>query len=183
VPINRHQLKGGRVQRITRVFSALVFVLTPLLGACGGGAATPRPLGPVPLEAQLFYDNGTAIRDSLTVVIRDVEGLRRYWADATRTQSSPPQVPQVDFGRQMVLLVAGGRMPQEFQIRIDSAGVRNEPTADRKQRDVLVVNYTVTESCRRSGREGYPVELVRIRKYEGDVRFTGRREPAANCRN
>jgi hypothetical protein len=169
------------VQRIIRGFSALAFVVTPLLGACGGGAAAPRPLGSVPLEAQLFYDNLTAIRDSLTVVIRDVETLRRYWTDATRAQSSPPQVPQVDFERQMVLLVAGGRMPLEFQIRIDSAGVRNEPTADRKQRDVLLVNYTVIESCRRS-RDAYPVEIVRIRKYDGEVRFTGRREPATGCR-
>jgi hypothetical protein len=156
--------------------------VAPLLSACGGGGGAVRPLGPVPVDAQLFYDNGTAIRDSLTVVIRDAETLRRYWADATRTQSTPPQVPTVDFGRQMLLLVAGGRMPQEFQIQIDSAGIRNEPTADRKTRDVLLVNYTVKESCRRSNRDGYPVEIVQIRKYEGEVRFTGKREPATNCR-
>jgi hypothetical protein len=164
-----------------RVF-ALLPVLSALLTACGGGAAAPRPLGPVPVEARLFYDNGAGIRDSVTAVIRDAETLRRYWGDATRTQSSPPQVPTVDFNRQMLLLVAGGRMPQEFQIHIDSAGVRNEPTADRKTRDVLLVNYTVTESCRRSNRDGYPVEIVSVRKYDGVVRFTGRRDPAANCR-
>jgi hypothetical protein len=63
-------------------------------------------------------------------------------------------------------------MPQEYEVRIDSAGVRNEKTADGKDRDVLLVHYTVTEGCKRSNRNGYPVEIVRVRKYNGEIRFT-----------
>jgi hypothetical protein len=136
----------------------------------------------VPVEARLFYDNGGGVRDSSMVVIRDVATLQRYWTQVTSTQSAPPPVPAIDFEKQMALLVSGGRMPPDNQLHVDSAGIRAERSADGKERDVLAVHYTITEGCRRINRDAYPVEIVRIRKYEGEVRFNGHRDRPTNCR-
>jgi hypothetical protein len=159
-----------------------IWLVSGLVLAACGGAAVPRPLGPVPVEARLFYDNGGGIRDSSTVVIRDAPTLQRYWAQATSTQSSPPPAPTIDFNNQRALLVSGGRMPPDNEIHVDSAGIRAEPTADGKEKDVLAVHFTITEGCRRINRDAYPVEIVRIRKYDGEVRFNGHRERPTNCR-
>jgi hypothetical protein len=156
--------------------------LTVLLGACGRGVpSTPSPLGPVPIEARVFYDNGGGIRDSSQVVIRDAAALQEAWQRATSTQSSPPPVPEIDFGRQMLLLVAAGRMSPDDQIHVDSVGVRREVAVSGGNRDVLAVQYTITEGCRRFNRDAWPVEIVRVRRYDGEVRFIGRRE-RAECR-
>lgn len=142
----------------------------------------PAPLGPVPVEARVFYDNGGGIRDSGQVVIRDVATLQDVWQRATSTQSSPPPMPSVDFGRQMLLLVSAGRMSPDDEIHVDSVGVRREVAAAGGQHDVLAVQYTITQGCRRFNRDAYPVEIVSVRRYDGEVRFIGRRERATGCR-
>jgi hypothetical protein len=157
-------------------------VLAVLLCACGRGVpSTPSPLGPVPIEARVFYDNGGGIRDSSQVVIRDAASLQDAWQRATSTQSSPPPAPEVDFDRQMLLLVSAGRMSPDDQIRVDSVGVRREVAVSGGNQDVLAVQYTITEGCRRFNRDAYPVEIVRVRRYDGEVRFIGRRG-RAECR-
>jgi len=161
------------------------FCLLAVLGAaaCGGKAPPPAvPMGPVPVEARLLYDNGGGIRDSGQIVIRDVASLQDVWQRATSTQSSPPPVPQVDFARDMVVAVLGGRMTPSDQIHVDSAGIRRERTPAGREQQVLAVHFTVTEGCTRINRDAYPVELVRLRRYNGEVRFMGKRERAANCR-
>ena len=164
--------------------SVLLLAAAFAAAACGGGKAPPPPvpMGPVPVDARLLYDNGGGIRDSGQFVIRDAPSLQALWQRATSTQSSPPPVPQVDFARDMVLGVAGGRMAPNDQIHVDSAGIRTERTPSGAQQRLLAVHYTVTEGCTRINRDAYPVELVRIRKYAGEVRFMGKRERAANCR-
>jgi hypothetical protein len=155
------------------------------LGGCGrGGGAppAPRPLGAVPIEARVLYDNGGGIRDSMQVAIRDAATLRDIWQRATSTQSSPPPVPDVDFERQMLLLVASGRMRPEDEIHVDSLGTRREITAAGREQEVLAVQYTITEGCGRFPRDAYPLEIVRVRRYDGEIRFIGKRERASNCR-
>lgn len=173
-------MKGGHTMRLSGF--ALLPVLTLAAAACGGRAAAPTPLGPVPAQARLLYDNGGGVRDSGQVVVRDANTLREVWQRATSTQSSPPAVPTIDFGKDMVVMVAGGRMSPSNEIHVDSAGVRKERTPAGKEADVLAVHFTITEGCARINRDAYPVEMVRIRRWEGEVRFIGRRERAVNCR-
>jgi hypothetical protein len=162
--------------------AAATLLLVLLAAACGSGPRAPAALGAMPIDARLLYDNGGGIRDSSALVIRDAATLQEVWGRATSTQSSPPPVPDVDFRRDMVLLVSTGRMWPDDQLRVDSAGVRREPTTTGGQQEVLAVVFTVTEGCRRINRDAYPVELVRIRRYDGPVRFIGRRERTTNCR-
>lgn len=162
----------------------VLLVMLAVLAGCGRGKApsTPAPLGAMPIEARVFYDNGGGVRDSGQVVIRDNATLQDVWRRATSTQSAPPPVPAVDFSKQMLIMVAGGRMSPDNEIHVDSVGIRRERTAEGRDRDVLAVAYTVTEGCRKFNRDAYPVEIVRVRRYDGDVRFNGRRERAASCR-
>lgn len=164
-----------------RIASGLTVLLAGFAAACGGGPGAPAPLGPVPVDARVFYDNGGGIQDSSQVVIRDAASLQDVWQRATSTQGSPPPPPEIDFDRQMLLLVSAGRMSPDDQIHVDSVGVRREVDVSGGTHDVLAVLYTITEGCRRFNRDAFPVEIVRVRRYNGEVRFVGRRE-RAECR-
>lgn len=164
-----------------RILSA-AFLSALALAACGrGGPDTPAPMGTVTIDARVLYDNSGGIRDSTQMVIRDVATLQDVWTRVTSTQSSPWPVPETDFERQMLIMVASGRMGPEDEIHVDSLGVRRETNADGRQQEVLAVQYTITEGCGRFNRDAYPVEIVRVRRYDGDVRFVGRRA-RADCR-
>lgn len=153
-----------------------------VLSGCGrgGGATAPAPTsGPwlaVPEAARVYYDNGGGLQDSLRVVIRDRETLQSYWSQATSRQSDPPPAPVVDFDEEVVLLVAAGRMTPEDQIRVDSLSVRRERDVSGDVTEYLAAMVRVVEACRRFAAEAYPVEIVRIQRYEGPIRFVERRD-------
>lgn len=167
---------------MSRVASrVLLIALIGLAAAACGGASPGAPLSPVGADARLWRDDGGGIPDSAVHVIRDAATMGEFWNRATSTQSSPPALPEIDFERQMVLIVAAGRMSPEDEIRIDSIGVRSEPVASGGNEDVLAVQYTITENCSGFPGDVYPVEIVRVRRYDDEVRFIGRRERAASC--
>jgi hypothetical protein len=115
------------------------------------------------------------------LVVRDAAGLERLWRQATAGQTAPPPVPTVDWGREMVVAVAAGRMAPNDRIRVDSVGVRREPGADGHAREVMAVLVLTTQGCERFTSAAFPVSLVRLRRYEGQVVFVERRERAAGC--
>lgn len=158
-----------------------VLFLTTACGR-GGAPAAPAPLNPISIDAREFQTDAGGIADSMAIVIRDADALRTWWERATATQTTPPPVPEVDFQRQMLLLIAGGRMPPGYDIRVDSVGMRRERTESGTTKDVLAVQYTFTHTCRRISRDAFPLEIVRVRRDENEVRFMGRRDPQAACR-
>lgn len=171
--------------RIARAGSIIGVIV--LLGGCHHGkkpaavAPPPMPMGVVTADARIYYDNSGGIQDSVRQVIRDARTLQTVWQQATANQPSPPPVPNVDFAHQMVLVVGAGRMTPEDQIHVDSVGVQRELTAAGTTREMLAVIVRVTEGCRRFNRDAYPVEMVRVQKYDGAVRFIERRGRAENC--
>lgn len=161
---------------------ALVCALALAAAACGGRkAAGTAPLGPVPEAALIYDDDAGGLRDSLRLVVRTPAELNDLWRRATAGQASPPPAPSVDFGREMVVAVAAGRMMPSDRIRVDSVGMRAEPGANGKMRDVLAVLVRTTESCERFTAAAYPVQLVRVRRYNGPVVFVERRERGDGC--
>lgn len=170
-------------------YIAVTVAVGCILAACGrGGPATPPPIPAVDIEERVFSDDNVGIRDSVTLVIRDRDSLNAVWQRVTSTRSRPtpvsevPGLASVDFQRQMLLLVAAGRMVSGDQIRVDSAGVRRERTGSGREENVLVVLYTITEGCRRINEPRFPLEIVRVRRHDGAVDFRGRRDRATNCR-
>jgi len=133
----------------------------------------------MPPPVQLYYDNGAGVRDSVREVIHDAAKLAEYWQRATSTQASPPAVPQLDFTREMAIIVAAGRMTPEDEIRVDSLLVRRELTPEGKNVETLTVVVRTIRGCGRFRTDAFPVEIVRARKFDGPVKWAERREQ--NC--
>ena len=179
--------KQRAIQQRRAAFSlrCAVLALGPMIATgCGRSsqAPPPAPLGPIAPEARLFYDNSGGMRDSARLVIRDAAALSATWKLATASQSNPTPMPAVDFTRDMVVVVAGGRMSPADEIHVDSAGVRREATTGGKQQNVVAILFTVTEGCRQFTRDAYPVEIVRLPRSASEVRFIGKRERGPACR-
>lgn len=167
-----------------RLSLPLVCGLVVLTAGCqrGGAAPAPAPLSPVPAASVVYYDNQGALQDSVRTVVRDPASLQTLWERVTAGQASPPPAPEVDFGREMLVVVGAGRKTPEDQIHVDSVGVRREMGPSGRRQDVLAVVVRTTEGCGRFRTEAYPVEIVRVRRFEGPVSFVERRERAEGCR-
>jgi hypothetical protein len=160
----------------------LVALACAAAAACGGGGGKGGPvLSPVARAAVLYDDDAGGLRDSVRLVVRDAAGLERLWRQATAGQSAPPPAPSVDWGHEMVVAVAAGRMTPNDRIAVDSVGVRREPGADGREREVLAVLVRTTQGCEQFRSAAFPVSLVRLRRYVGTVVFVERRERAAGC--
>jgi hypothetical protein len=164
-----------------RVAAAFLLVALVVLGGCSRGrrAAAPAPWLPLAADARLYTDNAGGIQDSVRTVVRDASTLRLFWQQATAGQDSPPPVPTVDFAREMVLVAAAGRMTLEDEIRVDSVRVRRETDASGRAEEVMSVLVSTVEGCGNFRAPAFPVDVVRVRRFEGRVSFIERRERAA----
>jgi len=87
----------------------------------------------------------------------------------------------VDFGSHMVVVAGAGRMTPEDRIRVDSVGVREVTDAVGDEEEVLLVVVRTSEGCSRFNVDAYPLEIVRVPRFDGDVRFLERRESESDC--
>jgi hypothetical protein len=158
-------------------------VFAALQSACArilpGGPPPPAPWRGISADAQLYTDNAGGIRDSVRLVIRDANTLRDQWQRATAGQTAPPTLLPVDFAREMVLMVAAGRKTLQDQIRVDSVRTVREIDASGRREEVMSVMVHLTEGCGRFTTPGYPIQIVRVPRFEGRVSFTERRERAS----
>jgi hypothetical protein len=74
-------------------------------------------------------------------------------------------------------------MTPEDRIRVDSVGVRDVTDAVGETEEVMMVIVRTVEGCRRFNVDAYPVEIVRVPRFEGPVRFVERRERDPSCQN
>jgi hypothetical protein len=156
-----------------------------ILAGCGAGRQGGPAAGgePYPPPQHLYSDNGGGIQDSLRIVIHDEAELRGRWSDATSAELSPPALPTVDFGRQMVVLVAAGRLTTDDQILVDSATTARAMDPAGRMQQTLTIHVRTVHGCRPGAREAYPLQLVRMQRFNGPVRFSERVERADNCRD
>ena len=154
-----------------------------LLPACSrvlpGGSSEPGPWRAIAADARLYTDNAGGLQDSLRAVVRDRDALREFWQRATAGQAAPPAVPSVDFTREMVLVVAAGRRTLEDDIGVDSVRTGRETDASGRTAEVMSAMVRLVEGCGRFTSPGYPVEIVRVPKFDGRVSFVERRERAS----
>jgi hypothetical protein len=159
----------------------LIVVLSISTGACSRvrPAAAPPSWLPLAADSRLYTDNAGGVADSMRTVVRDAGTLRLLWQQATTGQSAPPPVPSIDFGRDMVLVVAAGRMTPDDEIRVDSVRVRREADASGRSQEVMSILVRVIEGCGRFSAPAFPIDVVRVRRFDGPVNFVERRERAA----
>lgn len=167
--------------------SALVFALLLLLPSCrrGGGATampeTPPPPAPFPPPTRMYYDNSGGIQDSLRLVIKQADDFATVWRQATSRQTDPPSPPAIDFGNQMVLVVGAGRMRPDDQIAVDSVYRTRELNAGGDMVETLNVIVRTTTGCRRFNADAYPLDIARVRRFDGPVKFLEQRAQAQGC--
>jgi hypothetical protein len=177
---------------VQRFFILMVVVLA--VAGCGRFRSSPpaapvaaavQPAAPAaapyPAPQRLYYDNGGGIQDSLRVVIREEGTFRMRWDQATSRQAVPPPLPEVDFGRDMVVLVSAGRMTTEDQVRVDSATVGQAMDAEGGMQPVLTLYVRTIRGCGRFNVDAFPVELLRLRRFDGEIRFSEARTQAEGC--
>lgn len=164
-----------------RALSMLSVLVAVPIATCHHGRSVPAAPTPVPSAARIYYDNSGGIQDSVRVVVRDAQTMKTVWQQATSQQSSPPPMPVIDFSKEMVLVVGAGRMTPEDQIRVDSVTVVKEPNVQGKQEDVLRVVVAITKGCMQFKTDAYPLEIVKVRRFEGPVHFVDRQAQAQGC--
>jgi PrcB C-terminal len=112
------------------------------------------------------YSTFSAIESAQQLVLRDAASLAQWWAAAWRTVSPPPAVPDVDFTREMLVIVALGAKPTSgYDVVIESATL---------QRDGIVV---VARTASPPGSVvllpvvTHPVDIARLPLRSDPVRF------------
>lgn len=158
-----------------------------LLGAAchrGHPAAAPAPAAPAwtPVQemTRVYYDNSGGIVDSVEIVVRDAPSLQRVWTQAVSKQTAPPPVPDADFAREMFLVVGAGRQTPDDRVVVDSVGIRRPPPGISGE-PTLTVYSRIVEGCHRFQADAYPVEIVRVPRFDGPVRFVEQRQKPAEC--
>lgn len=170
---------GGGRPVWSRVMGVVALGALVALAACRSGGGPPPPEEPeapmVPLApgAELYYDDSGGVTQEIREVVRDPEGLREMWEQATEPRSEPPPVPDVDFEESMVLVVGAGRMSPGDRIQVDSAGVRTERTTEDEEEIFEVIVRTV-EACVDVSGEAFPLHVVRVPRFDGRVSFAER---------
>lgn len=162
---------------------ACLLALAVSVAGCGRGrpVVTPAgaPGGPVSASAsssrrfaidesaRVYYSDGGGMKDSVRLVVRDLRSWTDLWRQVTSDEKSPPPLPPVDFGHEMLLVAGAGRMSPGDQIRIDSI-------ADVGSTLSVVVRTRV--ECRKFPGASYPLEVVRAASSSKRVVFEERRE-------
>lgn len=148
-------------------------------------APTPTPPAPAPSlpadfmepveeSARLYYDDAAVFTDSVRVTVRDQASLETLWSRAASGQASSPQLPTIDWERDMVVLVGAGALHPGDQIRVDSVGTR-------EGRTVTVVAVRTTVQCSPFPATSYPFEIVRVRRSDEPVVFLEQRAETGDC--
>jgi len=104
--------------------------------------------------------------------VRDLRTWSDVWTRATAAQSPRPEQPSVNFDRELVLVVAAGRLSPGDQIRVDSVGTQGK---------LFVVVVRTILACQRFPSEAYPLEMVKIPKTDKTIAYQERRERAPGC--
>lgn len=122
------------------------------------------------------YAYYSGIDDSLHVVIRDRPRWRQFWTSIHSRILPRPTLPEVDFGREIVLLAAMGRRPSGgFSLRIVAA---------TESADVLRVDVERREpgrGCILSAAVTSPVDIARVESRADSVLFVEHRR-VEDCR-
>jgi hypothetical protein len=141
-------------------------------------APPPKPTPPpdemraVEADDRIYYDDVTAIRDSVRLTISDPDTWKKTWLGATEAQVTPPPLPEVDFQRYMLILVSAGSSKPGDEIHVDSVGLQSG-------RPVAVVRTTV--ACQPFPGTVYPLEIIRMRRSDSAVTFLERRSKTEDC--
>jgi hypothetical protein len=137
---------------------SLTLLLTLPLAACDSDSPTAPELpdGPVTWET-LYAADISGLTDSTRQVVRIDSTFESVWEDVAGSTMPPPELPTVDFQRDMVLVVALGEQPEScYAIEVTDA------FGDGTDLTVTVTESRPTAACNCLQVVVQPVEVVKV---------------------
>ena len=114
----------------------------------------------------------SGLSESDRIVVRDEVTWQAMWKQVWRNAGRVPDLPAVDFSREMILVAAlGTRGSGGYGILIDGA---TEAGADGI--DVVIRSISPGTSCARTAALTQPVDIARLPLRAGKIEFTERAE-------
>ncbi len=159
-------------------FFALLLISLPghsilRTGQEGTNQGTPVPITPLrpkpcpscePARVSFTYNSG--LDDPLRVLIRDGEAWSQMWKRIHSRGWPLPPLPEIDFSREMVVVVALGARPTGgYGIIVDGAYERND------RLEIIIRKQTPGKTCFNTQSVTQPVDIVRLPKMERLVVF------------
>ncbi len=140
-------------------------------GQEGADAGTPVPVTPLRESCATCAPRGsfevyTGITDRQRLVIRDREAWREVWKRIYAQRSPTPPLPEIDFAKEMLVVVAmGEKSTGGYGIIIDGASERDDRLA------IKVRGISPGKGCMTTQALTAPVDIVRLKKTERPVVF------------
>ena len=151
--------------------SYLVLLVGAALGVgCSSSVAPGEPDRAVPLvrlrPEPYSLTSSSGLDQAERMVLRDEVAWREVWAAIWRRHSPEPSLPEVDFSREMLVVVAlGQRASGGFRILVDSAFMGVEELVIR------VRTIAPGPRCVTTAALTQPVDVARLPRMELAVRF------------
>ena len=99
-------------------------------------------------------------------MIRDRDAWLELWKQLSSRQFRPPPLPEIDFSREMLIVVAmGERNTGGFSIIVDGVYERD------KKLEVVVKSTSPGKNCMLSQAFTQPVDIIRVQKSDYPVVF------------
>ena len=108
----------------------------------------------------------SGITKPIRVVIRDHHAWRELWKEIVSRQQPTPPLPEIDFSREMLVVVAMGELNTGgYLIMVD--GVYEK----EKKLEVVVKSTSPGKKCMLTQAFTQPVDIVRLQKSDHQVVF------------
>jgi hypothetical protein len=148
----------------------------PVHPAPGEGAPDAAvPLRRFGADARVYYRAGSGLEERAEEVVRDSAAWHALWSRIVDRYSPKPAAPEVDFGREMVLVAAMGQRPTGgYEITIESV------TETGAELVAVVTHQQPGPRCFNTQAFTAPADLVAIPRSEKPVRWTVR-EVVKDC--
>ena len=127
---------------------------------------TPVPFTQLDPKRPGLFASNSGISKPLRVVIRDREAWLKLWKQIASQQQPSPPPPDIDFSREMLIVVAmGQRNTGGFGIIVDGVYKRD------KKLEVVVKSTSPGNNCMTTQALTQPVDIVRVQKSDYSVVF------------
>lgn len=158
------------------LFALMLVGVAVGFAACGaaprspGGPGAPTPVTRLRTGPSSFTDF-SGLREPQRLVVREPSAWREVWAAIWRGYSPEPPVPEIDFGREMLVVAALGERPTGgYNIFIETAA--EGPTG------LVIQIRSVSPGPRCAMTQAFtqPVDIARLPRRDGPVLFADRSE-------
>ncbi|MEA2706153.1 MAG: hypothetical protein QOH22_941 [Gemmatimonadaceae bacterium] len=154
---------------------AASFAVLTMGVACTSADLTTQPIGPnvpmVRLRAEPYaFTSNSGFDKPERIVVRDAAVWRALWSQIYLRSAPVPAPPDIDFSREMVVVVAlGSRSTGGYGILLEEAS-EDGPSGTA----IAVRSTSPGSSCAVTLAFTQPVDVARLPLRQGDVRFVER---------